>query len=49
MPTVVTANRSDEIPKIINAMTLNKGIGMTEAEWDQIVRKNAQKEKDEAH
>ena len=29
-------------------MTLNKGLGMTEAEWDKIVRNNAEKEKEEA-
>ena len=30
---------------MISSMTQNKGIGMTEAEWDGIVRKNVQKEK----
>lgn len=30
-------------------MTNNKGIGMTEAQWNEIVKKNAEKEKvDEA-
>jgi len=29
-------------------MTKNKGIGMTEPEWNAIVQKNAKKEKEEA-
>lgn len=29
-------------------MTQNKGIGMTDNEWNEIVLKNVQKEKDEA-
>lgn len=29
-------------------MTSNKGIGMTDGEWNEIVLKNAKKEKDDA-
>lgn len=33
---------------MIKAMTNNKGIGMTEAEWNEIVKNNAKKEKEDA-
>lgn len=37
-----------EIQKLVVAMTNNKGIGMTEAEWNDITVKNAQDFKNEA-
>lgn len=37
-----------EIQKLVVAMTNNKGIGMTEAEWNEITVKNAQDFKNEA-
>ena len=36
-----------EFKDVINAMTYNKGCGMTEAQWNQIVVKNAEKAKQE--
>lgn len=36
-----------EFKDIINAMTYNKGCGMTEAQWNQIVVRNAEKAKQE--
>ncbi len=34
--------------EVIKAMTSNKGIVMTEAEWNEIVKSNAKKEKEDA-
>lgn len=36
------------LTEVIKAMTNNKGIGMTEAEWNEIVKTNAKKEKEDA-
>ena len=38
----------EEISRLVAAMTANKGIGMTEAEWNQIALKNAENFKKEA-
>lgn len=37
----------DEFKSVITAKTYDKGIGMTEKQWNDIVLKNAQKERDE--
>lgn len=36
-----------EFKDVINAMTYNKGAGMTEAQWNEIVKKNAEKARQE--
>ena len=38
----------DDYKEVITAMTTNKGLGMMDSEWKQIVQTNAQKERDEA-
>jgi len=38
----------DEISRLVAAMTANKGIGMTEAEWNSIALENARNFKKEA-
>lgn len=37
----------DDLRDMITSMTVNKGIGMTNAEWNEIVKRNVQKEKAE--
>lgn len=39
---------TDDFKEVITSMTVNKGIGMTNGEWNEIVKRNVQKEKDEA-
>jgi len=38
----------EEISRLVAAMTANKGIGMTEAEWNSIAIENAKNFKKEA-
>ena len=45
---VVSQSLPEEFTEVIQAMTVNKGIGMTDKQWNDIVMKNAQKERDEA-
>lgn len=37
----------DDIPKIIMSMTVGKGTGMSDAEWNEIVRKKVASEQQE--
>ena len=38
-------NEQEEIGRIVMAMTVGKGTGMSDAEWNEIVRTTVKKEK----